>query len=62
MLLSKQKGESKATNKFETPGPMTNERGDIIGEKTILVSMVDVNPKQKKSVVAIISRYAKTRS
>ena len=35
---------------FSTPGPMTNERGDIIGEKTPIVSMVDDNKRELSSV------------
>lgn len=35
------KGEKvKRANKFSTPGPLTNERGDIIGDKTPIVSIV----------------------
>jgi hypothetical protein len=36
------KGEKvKRANKFETPGPLTDAHGNITGEKTPLVAMVD---------------------
>jgi hypothetical protein len=34
---------------FSTPGPLTNERGDIIGDKTPIVSMVDDNKRELSS-------------
>ncbi|MDQ3975919.1 MAG: hypothetical protein M3264_05265 [Thermoproteota archaeon] len=34
----------KRANKFETPGPLTDANGNITGEKTHLVSMVDDSP------------------
>jgi hypothetical protein len=39
------KGEKvKRANKFETPGPLTDKYGNIIGEKGPLVAMVDDTP------------------
>jgi hypothetical protein len=36
------KGEKvKRANKFETPGPLTDAHGNIIGQKTPIVAMVD---------------------
>jgi hypothetical protein len=36
------KGEKvKRADKFETPGPLTDKHGNIIGEKTPLVSIID---------------------
>jgi hypothetical protein len=44
------KGEKvKRANKFETPGPATDAHGNIIGEKTPLVAMVDDTPSTNKS-------------
>ena len=34
------KEKMKRKSVFSTPGPLTNERGEIIGDKTIIVSMV----------------------
>ena len=39
----------KRANKFDTPGGRTDSHGTIIGDTEILVSMVDDNPKPKKS-------------
>jgi hypothetical protein len=45
------KGEKvKRANKFETPGPLTDKHGNITGEKTPLVSIIDDNPKPKDSI------------
>lgn len=47
------KGEKvKRANKFETPGPLTDRYGNITGEKTTIVSMVEDGPttQPKKSV------------
>jgi hypothetical protein len=45
------KGEKvKRADKFETPGPLTDKHGNIIGEKTPLVSIIDDNPKPKDSM------------
>jgi hypothetical protein len=48
------KGEKvKRANKFETPGPLTDAHGNITGDKTPLVSMIDdsaTNAKPRKSV------------
>jgi hypothetical protein len=47
------KGEKvKRANKFETPGPMTDSHGNITGEKTPIVSMVEDGPttQPRKSV------------
>jgi hypothetical protein len=42
---SPNKGEKvKRANKFETPGPLTDAHGNITGEKTPLVAMVDDTP------------------
>lgn len=39
------KGEKvKRANKFETPGPLTDAHGNITGEKTPIVSMVEDGP------------------
>jgi hypothetical protein len=39
------KGEKvKRANKFETPGPLTDKHGNIIGKKVPLVAMVDDAP------------------
>jgi hypothetical protein len=39
------KGEKvKRANKFETPGPLTDAHGNITGEKTPIVSMVQDGP------------------
>jgi hypothetical protein len=44
------KGEKvKRANKFETPGPLTDAHGNITGEKTPLVAMVDDTPSANKS-------------
>jgi hypothetical protein len=44
------KGEKvKRANKFETPGPLTDAHGNITGEKTPLVAMVDDTPSTNKS-------------
>jgi hypothetical protein len=44
------KGEKvKRANKFETPGPATDEHGNIIGGKTPLVAMVDDTTSTNKS-------------
>jgi hypothetical protein len=44
------KGEKvKRANKFETPGPLTDTHGNITGEKTPLVAMVDDTPSTNKS-------------
>jgi hypothetical protein len=38
------KGEKvKRPNKFETPGPLTDSKGNIIGDKVPLVSMINDN-------------------
>jgi hypothetical protein len=34
----------KRANKFETPGPLTDAHGNITGEKTPIVSMIDDTP------------------
>jgi hypothetical protein len=39
----------KRANKFETPGPLTDAHGNITGEKTPLVAMVDDTPSTNKS-------------
>lgn len=39
----------KRANKFDTPGGRTDSHGTIIGHTEIMVSMVDDNPKPKKS-------------
>jgi hypothetical protein len=39
----------KRANKFETPGPLTDAHGNITGEKTPLVAMVDDTPTTNKS-------------
>jgi hypothetical protein len=39
----------KRANKFETPGSMTDSHGNITGDKTPLIAMVDNEPKPKKS-------------
>ena len=39
----------KRANKFSTPGPITNDRGDIIGDRTPIVSMINDNDSQKLS-------------
>jgi hypothetical protein len=47
------KGEKvKRANKFETPGPLTDRHGNITGEKTPLVSMVEDVPttQPRKSI------------
>jgi hypothetical protein len=47
------KGEKvKRANKFETPGPLTDRCGNITGEKTPIVSMVEDKPttQPRKSV------------
>ena len=45
------KGEKvKRANKFDTPGPVTDSHGNIIGEKEPLVAMLDDNPKPKDSM------------
>lgn len=47
------KGEKvKRANKFETPGPLTDAHGNITGEKTPIVSMVEDGPttQPKKSL------------
>jgi hypothetical protein len=49
------KGEKvKRANKFETPGPLTDSHGNIIGDRRPLVAMVDnsaaTNIRPKKSV------------
>jgi hypothetical protein len=45
------KGEKvKRANKFETPGPLTGAHGNITGEKTPIVSMIDDKPKPKDSM------------
>lgn len=38
----------KRANKFETPGPLTDAHGNITGEKTPLVAMVEDSPSTKK--------------
>jgi hypothetical protein len=44
------KGEKvKRANKFETPGPLTDAHGNITGEKTPIVAMVDDTPSTNKS-------------
>ena len=50
------KGEKvKRANKIKTPGPMTDNHGNIIGSKKPLVAMVDnsaaTNIRPKKSVI-----------
>lgn len=36
------KGEKvKLANKFETPGPATDSQGNVIGENTIRIAMMD---------------------
>jgi hypothetical protein len=47
------KGEKvKRANKFETPGPLTDAHGNITGEKTPIVSMVEdgLTTQPRKSV------------
>ena len=39
----------KRANKFETPGPLTDEHGNITGDKTMIVSMVDDNKRELSS-------------
>jgi hypothetical protein len=43
----------KRGNKFETPGPLTDSHGNIIGKKGPLISMVDDGPTTppRKSVI-----------
>jgi hypothetical protein len=51
------KGEKvKRANKFETPGPMTDSHGNITGEKTPIVSMVEDGPttRPRKSVFPLL--------
>lgn len=43
------KEKVKRKSVFSTPGHMTNEKGDIIGEKTPIVSMVDDNKRELSS-------------
>jgi hypothetical protein len=50
------KGEKvKRANKFETPGPLTDNHGNIIGDKRPIVAMIDnsaaTNIKPKKTVL-----------
>jgi hypothetical protein len=50
------KGEKvKRANRFETPGPLTDSHGNIIGDKRPIVAMVDnsdaTNIRPKKSVI-----------
>ena len=50
LLKSRNKGEKvKSANKFETPGPKIDKHGNIIGEKTPIVSIIDYSPKPKDS-------------
>ena len=50
------KGQNvKRADKFETPGPLTDPHGNITGEKTPIVSMIDDTPKPKDSM----SKYFK---
>ena len=47
------KGEKvKRANKFETPGPLTDNHGNIIGDRRPIVSMIDNTPNlsPKKSI------------
>jgi len=37
----------KKANRFETPGPDTNEHGDVIGDKTIPIAVID-DPNQSE--------------
>jgi hypothetical protein len=50
IILPKQGEKVKRVNKFETPGPLTDKHGNITGEKTPLVSIIDDNPKPKDSM------------
>jgi hypothetical protein len=44
------KGEKvKRANKFDTPGPLTDAHGNITGDKTPIVAMVDDTPNTNKS-------------
>ena len=44
------KGEKvKRANKFETPGPLTDKHGNITGEKTPIVSIVEDGPTTQPS-------------
>jgi hypothetical protein len=57
------KGERvKRANKFETPGPLTDNHGNIIGDKRPLVAMVDnsaANIKPKKLTIPRSFEYLK---
>ena len=58
------KGERvKRANKFETPGPLTDNHGNIIGDKRPLVAMVDnsaaTNIRPKKLTIPRSFEYLK---
>jgi hypothetical protein len=40
----------KKSNRFETPGPDTNEHGDVIRDKTIPIAVIDDNLKEVSSI------------
>jgi hypothetical protein len=51
------KGEKvKRANKFETPGPLTDSHGNITGDKTPLVSMVDDSDTKAKPRRSVFPR------
>jgi hypothetical protein len=43
----------KKANRFETPGPDTNEHGDVVGDKTIPVTTMDVQQLSSTSYTHI---------